>query len=93
MLASAFYWLQRLANPPLFAVTIEQGVARIAKGPVPPLWIADCTAIAAEFGIDRGRIDGVRTWRGVELRFSPRVPAASHQRFRNTFGVHRVGKY
>ena len=93
MLASAFHWLRRLANPPLFVVTITGGVARVTKGQAPPLWIGEITSIAGDFGIHCGRIDGVRTWRGVELRFSPDLPAASHQRFRNTFGVHRVGKH
>ncbi len=93
MLGNAFHWLQRRANPPLFVVTIHGGTAQCTKGEAPPLWIADIAAIADDLGIEQGRIDGVRTWRGVELRFSPDLPAISHQRFRNTFGVHRVGKF
>lgn len=93
MLASAFYWLQRAVNPPLFAIDFARGEPRIVKGLVPAAWLADCAVLAAQFGIHRGRVDGVRTWRGVELRFSPDLPAASHQRFRNTFGVHRAGKF
>jgi hypothetical protein len=84
-----FRWLGRAANPPLFAVVVADGVARLAQGTATAAWIADCTTIAREFSIDRGHIEAVRTWRGVVLRFSPEVPVASRQRFRNVFALHR----
>ena len=89
MLTRACYWLSRAVNPPLFAVVVSGGVARLATGTATAAWVADCTAIARDFGIDRGRIEGVRTWRGIGLRFSPDVPVASRQRFRNVFALHR----
>ena len=92
MIATAIYWLKRLAHPPTFVITVRNGVARRTKGTVPAQWIADCTTIAADFGIARGHVEGVCSDRGLGLRFSPDVPARSHQRFRNVFAVHRMGK-
>ena len=89
MLDSAFTWLRRLANPPLFVITLAGGTARLAHGKATAAWLADCTAIAAEFGLSSGSVESVRTWRGIALRFSADVPEASRQRFRNVFALHR----
>ncbi len=89
MLGRALHWVEGLVNPPVFAVAFANGEVRVAKGPVTAAWLADCTAIAREFGIAAGRVEGMRMGRGVELRFSREVPAASHQRFRNVFAMHR----
>lgn len=89
---AALYWLMRLANPPVFVITITDGVARLAKGKAAPSWIDDCCAVAADFGIQSGHVEGVRGLRSVGLRFSPDIPAVSHQRFRNVLAVHLPGK-
>lgn len=83
----AAYWLVRLARPPVFVVTFRAGRATAANGAPPAEWLADCGAIAAEFGVERGHVDAVRAPHGLALRFSPDVPAASHQRFRNVFAL------
>ena len=88
MLRHAFHWLVRLANPPVFTITIAHGVARFTKGRAPASRIDECTAVATDFGISRGHIDGVCTLHGVALRFSPDICSASHQRFRNVLAVH-----
>jgi len=93
VIGAAFHWLRRLANPPLFVITLSGGTAQLVQGVATEAWVADCAAIAAEFGIARGCVEGVRTWRGVELRFSPDVPAASRQRFRNVFALHRSRRH
>lgn len=89
MLDAAFHWLRRLANPPLCVVSLAGGTARLVHGKATAAWVADCTAIAAEFGLVVGSVEAVRTWRGLGLRFSPDVPAACRQRFRNVFDLHR----
>jgi hypothetical protein len=89
MLRSLVHGLRRLANPAVFVVRFDGGTASLRRGKTPAAWIDDCGQLAAEFGIERGLLDGVRTWRGLELRFSPAIPAASHQRFRNVFALYR----
>lgn len=88
MFRTAVYWLVRLANPPLFVITIANGTAQRTRGMAPAAWTADCAAIGAEFGIAHGHVEGVRKLWGLGLRFSPGIPAASHQRFRNVFATH-----
>lgn len=89
MLRHATYWLLRLANPPLFTIRIRSGIAHLTKGRAPAGLVADCTAVARDFGIRSGHVDCVAGPRGVVLRFSPGVCAESHQRFRNILGAHR----
>ena len=62
------------------------------RGRVPPGLLADCIDVAAAFAIERGRVEAVRGLHGFTLRFSPAIPAGSHQRFRNVFGVHLAGR-
>lgn len=88
MFRTAAYWLVRLANPAAFVITIADGTARCSRGVAPAAWTADCAAIGAEFGIRHGHVEGVRRLWGLGLRFSPGIPPASHQRFRNVFATH-----
>jgi hypothetical protein len=92
MLAHVCHALLRAAVPPLFAVAFGPKGARVRTGPVPSAWLADCNALAREFGLARGTIDAVRLAGRVQLRFSPDVPAAMHQRFRNVFGTHAIAR-
>ena len=87
MLRRALFWLDRCVRPAAFSVAFGPGRVRPARGRVPAGFLHDCAAIAAEFGIARGRVDALHTWRGPALRFSPDVPASSHQRFRNVFAL------
>lgn len=92
MLDAAFTWLRHLGNSPLFVISLAGGTARLVKGKATMAWLDDCTAIARDFGIVSGTVEAVRTWRGVGLRFSPEISAASHQRFRNVYGIHKRGR-
>lgn len=92
MLRHFVYHLHRLAIPAALAVRFEAGAARAERGKVRAALLADCADVAATFAIRRGRVEAVRGWRGLSLRFSPGIPKASHQRFRNVFGVHLVGQ-
>jgi hypothetical protein len=85
----AIYWLLRVANPPVCALRIQDGRVQLVKGRPPPAFVSGCSDIAAHFAIRNGHVDCVAGPRGLTLRFSPDVPAASHQRFRNVLGMHR----
>jgi hypothetical protein len=93
MLRRAFQCLTRLANPPVFVITIADGEARFTKGRATPSSVRDCTSVATDFGIERGYIDGVRTLHGIALRFSPDICTASHQRFRNVLATHLLDRH
>ncbi len=88
MLRRFCFWLERLAHPAEFAVAFAEGRARVHRGAPPAAWLADCDDLAREFGLHRGSVDAVRVAGRLQLRFSPDVPRALHQRFRNVFGTH-----
>jgi len=87
LLKSMFYWLRRVADPPAFAVTFRGGEVRCTRGELRAGWLDDCRDIAAQFGLTAGHLDGLVRDGRLLLRFSPDVPAAAHQRFRNALGV------
>lgn len=89
MLRHATYWLQRLANPPIFVIRICDGTARLTKGLAPPGFLNDCAAIAEDLGMKAGDVECINGPHGITLRFSPGVAASGHQRFRNALGTHR----
>lgn len=89
MLRALLYWLRRLADPPHFVVTFTHGGARCGRGELPTGVLADCQAIAEDFGITAGHLDARRRDGRFVLHFSPELPAASHQRFRNVLGNRR----
>lgn len=82
------HWLVTLARPAAAVVTFRGAMPVVTRGRAPAGWLHDCAAIGAEFGITRGSIEVVRTWRGLQLRFSPDVPTACHQRLRNVFATY-----
>jgi hypothetical protein len=92
MLRALLYHLQRVAMPAEFAIGFAGGTARVARGSPPAGWIADCGDLAREFGLEHGRIDAVRVAGRLQLRFSPDVPRALHQRFRNVFGTYSAAR-
>jgi hypothetical protein len=92
MLRHLGYHLQRLAIPAVVAIRFRPAGPQAERGRVPPGLLADCADVAAEFAIDSGRVEAVRGLHGLTLRFAPTIPASSHQRFRNVFGVHLAGR-
>jgi hypothetical protein len=92
MLHEFLFRLQTLAAPPLWTITFGRHGARCTRGRVAAGWLADCQDLASHFDLTHGRVDGVRRGRAIALRFSPDVPAASHQRFRNVFGTHLTSR-
>jgi Protein of unknown function (DUF3634) len=91
MLRALTHWLQRLANPPLCSLEFVPEGVRCRRGSPPPSFVTDCGDVARELGIARGHLDVVGSEGRLQLRFSPELPARSHQRFRNVLGVHLAG--
>ena len=81
--------LGRLVNPPLFVVALNKGTARAKKGNLSQAFLNDCSSIARDQALSEGEIYGVRRRQGIGLEFSRHIPSFCHQRFRNTWGVHR----
>ena len=90
MLRSLWFHLGRLANPALCSVVIGPDGLRCVRGTPPARWLADCGDVCAEFGLTRGRLDVVGLAGRMQLRFSPEIPPAVHQRLRNVLGVHHA---
>lgn len=87
MLHDVLYWLRRLANPPLFVVTFSRHGASCARGKLTGSHLAACSAVADEFGLTAGHVDGRMFAGRLVLTFSPAIPAACHQRLRNVLGT------
>ena len=74
---------------PAFTVRIRNGRATTARGKVYPGFLSDCEAICADCDLHRGAIRGIADGEVIRLRFSAGIPTAHHQRFRNSFNIHR----
>lgn len=78
---AAIVWHARI----VFVVQLQQRTASCRRGTPPPGFVPACTDVARMHRVDRGRITGVRTGAGIELRFSSEIPAHAHQAFRNVW--------
>ncbi len=87
MLGRLFYWLQRAAVPADAVFEIRAGDVRQVRGTSPPILRADFGDVARAFGLATGRLEIVRSAGRRQLRFSPDIPHAAHQRFRNVLGT------
>ncbi len=74
-------WHARL----VFSVELRDGAARVRRGKPPSGFVRGCEDVARQYGLKQGRIQAVRTDRGVELRFSRHLPPKTHQAFRNVW--------
>ncbi|MBK1672983.1 hypothetical protein CKO35_06610 [Ectothiorhodospira shaposhnikovii] len=68
-----------------FVITLEQGRARTLRGTAPPGFLRGCDEVARMYRLTQGRISGVRTAHGVQLRFSREIPEHVHQPLRNVW--------
>lgn len=82
------HWLQRVANPALCTLEFTAAGVRTVRGTPPPGFVADCADVGRELGLGEGQVDVVVALGRRQLRFSPDLPPACHQRLRNVFGVH-----
>ncbi|AHE98929.1 hypothetical protein THITH_12395 [Thioalkalivibrio paradoxus ARh 1] len=68
-----------------FVIDLQGGRARVLRGDPPSAFVRGCSDVARLYRLDRGRILGVRTAGGIELRFSRDLPARAHQPLRNVW--------
>jgi hypothetical protein len=72
----------------VFVIRIRQGVATVARGKLPPAFVAEVGDVIRRFGIRQGTIHGVPRRGKVGLGFSRSIPAQSHQALRNVWTMH-----
>ena len=75
-------------KPSVFEIEFIEGRPRVKKGKVPHRFLQDCEELCRSLGIKRGAIRAVKDLEGLRLQFSPEIPQAYHQRFRNAWRVH-----
>lgn len=68
-----------------FVIELAGGHARLRRGSPPTGFISACEDVARLYRIDSGRISGVRTAAGTQLRFSRNIPERARQPFRNVW--------
>jgi len=68
-----------------FVIELDDGSARCVSGTPPAGFVSACEDVARLYRVDRGRIRGVRTGAGLQLRFSRDIPERVRQPFRNVW--------
>lgn len=81
---AALAWLV-LAGRAVFVITVRDGRARVTRGMVSGLFLADVEDVCRDHGIRSGTVRGVRRGRRVALDFSRSIPAPTRQRLRNAW--------
>lgn len=66
-----------------FIIDLDDRAARVRRGDPPAAFVRGCGDVARLYRLRSGRILGVRTANGIELRFSKDIPARAHQPLRN----------
>jgi hypothetical protein len=79
----------RFICPPVFTITIENGIATLSQGEATNKLVTEFSSIAQEQGILPGSIYGVRSSKGITLDFSPSISDSDRQRFRNVWNLYR----
>ncbi len=68
-----------------FVVELREGTPEVRRGDPPSSFVRACADVARLYRLRQGRITGVRTGDGIELRFSDDIPSRAHQPFRNVW--------
>ncbi len=68
-----------------FVLELGNGRVRVKRGDPPSNFVRGCGEVARFHGLTQGTVSGIRTGNGIELRFSPDIPARAHQSFRNVW--------
>ncbi|MGM0677705.1 DUF3634 family protein [Ectothiorhodospira marina] len=79
--AGLLLWHARAA----FVVQLKNGATQVKRGTPPPGFVRGCGDVARMYGLKQGRISGIRTGQGIQLRFSRDIPEHTHQPFRNVW--------
>lgn len=66
-----------------FVVDLDGGKARVRRGDPPAAFVRGCSEVARLYRLSSGRIFGIRSGNGIELRFSKEIPDRAHQPLRN----------
>ena len=69
----------------VFVIELTDGAAQVRRGSPPAGFVSACEEVACVHRVKQGRISGIRTGAGTQLRFSPEIPARAHQPFRNVW--------
>lgn len=69
----------------VFVIRLQDGRAHRQRGRPAPSFVAACSGVARLHRIERGRIMGIRTGEGVQLRFSADISERARQAFRNVW--------
>jgi hypothetical protein len=73
----------------MYVIEIRDGSTSATGGQPPGGLVADFASTARDAGLTKGTIYVVGSGNGPTLDFSPDIPDALHQRFRNVLGIHR----
>lgn len=68
-----------------FVVELREGAAAVRRGDPPSSFVRACADVARLYRLRQGRITGIRTGDGIELRFSDDIPDRVRQPFRNVW--------
>jgi len=68
-----------------FVIDVQEATARVRRGDPPAAFVRACSEVARMHRFARGRVTGLRTGSGIELRFSPDIPLRAHQPLRNAW--------
>ncbi|WP_373025903.1 DUF3634 family protein [Thioalkalivibrio sp.] len=66
-----------------FVIDLNGGKARVRRGDPPAAFVRGCSEVARLYRLSSGRIFGIRSGNGIELRFSKEIPDRAHQPLRN----------
>ncbi|MFO8154279.1 DUF3634 family protein [Thioalkalivibrio sp.] len=66
-----------------FIIDLDGGTASVRRGDPPAAFVRGCSEVARMYRVRSGRIFGIRSGNGIELRFSKEIPPRAHQPLRN----------
>jgi len=74
-----------------FVIDLDGGKARVRRGDPPAAFVRGCSDVARLYRLQTGRIFGIRTGNGIEIRFSKDIPGRARQPVRNMWEPPRSG--
>jgi hypothetical protein len=80
----------RFVCPPVFTITIKNGIATLSQGKATNKLVSEFFLIAQKQGILSGALYGVRSSKGITLEFSASISDSDRQRFRNVWNLYRL---
>jgi hypothetical protein len=73
----------------VFVISIDDGVARAAKGKVAAAFVGEVSDACGQAGVRRGWVGGVASGKRVKLAFSWSIPIGCRQQLRNLWAMQR----